>query len=497
MAGGGGGASVVATSPAFLLGGAAGAGKRRSLGGAPAVASGKGGENHAAAATEAGGGGAAASPRAGGAVAGARSGLSDVTNSPGLRGSPSMGAARKKHPAALARHASHASVLGLPPPPPPPQQQLPPQRVLPVADDAPEACGLSAAKQALRALELCVPWDKMDSAQIGEARQALANAEALVVRLGADLEQTRVTTQQSSAARQHAAADLESLRQQAQVKARSVPPRVPWAANDSRRDCQICRTSFTLFNRRHHCRKCGGLVDQKCSLNFVKLRELGYTEAVRVCDTCFRAPPPQQQQLPPPPPAPQQQQQQQLQQQPDRPRPPALSASLLAQVTARGAAGKSGSPRLHPAASEGANASAAAAQGTHSVAAKPRTVLDELRKSLVKRNSSPDVLQKRANEVDRIVEGAISAKKSQIAQDRFRHLQPRRGTAIAAMLHRGATTPTPPKVERANKESPLVLTDVPLDEMAPREAEVAPAGHLGSLKASAESSEHDDAELWA
>jgi hypothetical protein len=29
--------------------------------------------------------------------------------------------------------------------------------------------------------------------------------------------------------------------------------------------CQHCKTKFTFFNRRHHCRWCGGLYCEKCS----------------------------------------------------------------------------------------------------------------------------------------------------------------------------------------------------------------------------------------
>eukprot|EP01118_Nematostelium_gracile_P019097 TRINITY_DN8720_c0_g1_i2.p1 TRINITY_DN8720_c0_g1~~TRINITY_DN8720_c0_g1_i2.p1 ORF type:complete len:171 (-),score=27.79 TRINITY_DN8720_c0_g1_i2:35-547(-) len=38
-----------------------------------------------------------------------------------------------------------------------------------------------------------------------------------------------------------------------------------WAPNPSRQACYICLKAFTLFFRRHHCRRCGNLVCNPCS----------------------------------------------------------------------------------------------------------------------------------------------------------------------------------------------------------------------------------------
>ena len=56
-------------------------------------------------------------------------------------------------------------------------------------------------------------------------------------------------------------------------------------------NCQRCRDAFTMTNRKHHCRKCGGTFCQLCSSNEMVLLEMGINEPVRVCDSCYKNPP--------------------------------------------------------------------------------------------------------------------------------------------------------------------------------------------------------------
>ncbi|CAE7796984.1 unnamed protein product [Symbiodinium sp. CCMP2456] len=60
-----------------------------------------------------------------------------------------------------------------------------------------------------------------------------------------------------------------------------------WVANGGL-NCQSCSVTFTCVRRRHHCRACGRLLCNSCSLQRLPLSILGYLQPVRVCvDCCF------------------------------------------------------------------------------------------------------------------------------------------------------------------------------------------------------------------
>jgi hypothetical protein len=61
-----------------------------------------------------------------------------------------------------------------------------------------------------------------------------------------------------------------------------------WAQDKAARTCDLCDKEFNLFNRRHHCRKCGSLVCGPCSKNKRMLPSVDNKDPVRVCDKCVK-----------------------------------------------------------------------------------------------------------------------------------------------------------------------------------------------------------------
>uniref|UniRef100_A0A5F9C604 Zinc finger FYVE domain-containing protein 26 n=1 Tax=Oryctolagus cuniculus TaxID=9986 RepID=A0A5F9C604_RABIT len=79
---------------------------------------------------------------------------------------------------------------------------------------------------------------------------------------------------------------------QSQPALEFVPPAVPparhqWVPDDTESTCMVChREHFTMFNRRHHCRRCGRLVCSSCSTKKMVVEGCRENPA-RVCDQCY------------------------------------------------------------------------------------------------------------------------------------------------------------------------------------------------------------------
>uniref|UniRef100_A0A8D0CMK2 Zinc finger FYVE domain-containing protein 26 n=1 Tax=Sander lucioperca TaxID=283035 RepID=A0A8D0CMK2_SANLU len=63
------------------------------------------------------------------------------------------------------------------------------------------------------------------------------------------------------------------------------PARKDWVPDTMQHICMVCqRERFTMFNRRHHCRRCGRLVCHACSEHKMPVEGCPEDEEVRVCD---------------------------------------------------------------------------------------------------------------------------------------------------------------------------------------------------------------------
>mmetsp|Transcript_24851 Transcript_24851/g.42068 ORF Transcript_24851/g.42068 Transcript_24851/m.42068 type:complete len:159 (-) Transcript_24851:1122-1598(-) len=66
---------------------------------------------------------------------------------------------------------------------------------------------------------------------------------------------------------------------------------VGWVLDDAFNDCMVCEEEFAFLSRnRHHCRACGNLVCDECSLHRIVIPQLkgdrSEARGSRVCDVC-------------------------------------------------------------------------------------------------------------------------------------------------------------------------------------------------------------------
>ncbi|KAL7746968.1 Zn finger protein [Sorochytrium milnesiophthora] len=70
------------------------------------------------------------------------------------------------------------------------------------------------------------------------------------------------------------------------------PTRAHWRADNEVSACTSCSRLFSLFERRHHCRRCGNIFCKACSSNTARLDALAnfseHGHLVRVCDGCLQ-----------------------------------------------------------------------------------------------------------------------------------------------------------------------------------------------------------------
>ncbi|XP_050296333.1 zinc finger FYVE domain-containing protein 26 homolog [Anthonomus grandis grandis] len=83
---------------------------------------------------------------------------------------------------------------------------------------------------------------------------------------------------------------LDTINLDPESKAFIMPEEVPskedWIGNTEVIECMICMCSFSMFNRRHHCRRCGRVICSSCSKRRMIVPTYGDI-LVRVCNDCF------------------------------------------------------------------------------------------------------------------------------------------------------------------------------------------------------------------
>nr|XP_018262401.1 1-phosphatidylinositol-3-phosphate 5-kinase [Kwoniella dejecticola CBS 10117]OBR84559.1 1-phosphatidylinositol-3-phosphate 5-kinase [Kwoniella dejecticola CBS 10117] len=61
-----------------------------------------------------------------------------------------------------------------------------------------------------------------------------------------------------------------------------------WMADESCKECYDCKSVFTAWRRKHHCRICGQIFCSRCASNIIGARRFGQEGAVRVCNLCLK-----------------------------------------------------------------------------------------------------------------------------------------------------------------------------------------------------------------
>ncbi|KAK4687031.1 hypothetical protein P7C73_g3088, partial [Tremellales sp. Uapishka_1] len=61
-----------------------------------------------------------------------------------------------------------------------------------------------------------------------------------------------------------------------------------WMADEHCKECYDCKSVFSAWRRKHHCRICGQIFCSRCASNIIGARRFGRDGMVRVCDLCLK-----------------------------------------------------------------------------------------------------------------------------------------------------------------------------------------------------------------
>ncbi|KAJ3571559.1 hypothetical protein NP233_g3674 [Leucocoprinus birnbaumii] len=60
-----------------------------------------------------------------------------------------------------------------------------------------------------------------------------------------------------------------------------------WMDDENCKECYDCKTVFTAWRRKHHCRICGQIFCSRCASNIIKGTRFGQNAMIRVCNLCL------------------------------------------------------------------------------------------------------------------------------------------------------------------------------------------------------------------
>ncbi|XP_044230886.1 zinc finger FYVE domain-containing protein 26 [Thunnus albacares] len=155
------------------------------------------------------------------------------------------------------------------------------------------------ADYACKALDFsCAPRERSRSDSVISLHDALMQCPAQDIcystpsRLESPAPSTTSTPTHTSSSSNNTERDRSSVGRKRRSPAKFQPPDQPparkdWVPDTLQHVCMVCqRERFTMFNRRHHCRRCGRLVCHACSEKKMPVEGcLG--DEVRVCDQCY------------------------------------------------------------------------------------------------------------------------------------------------------------------------------------------------------------------
>ncbi|EGD80469.1 hypothetical protein PTSG_13141 [Salpingoeca rosetta] len=152
-------------------------------------------------------------------------------------------------------------------------------------------------------LQMVKETNKQLDAKTRQLHEEIGATEAETARLQSDLDESKRKLEEVTKARDELQEENEGLRADlvtrtmakaqlwsdhvtSQLKEDELRP-VPqesWEDDDTVHTCPFCKSEFSFFFRKHHCRQCGKVVCDDCSQAHMHVR--GYPEPQRCCKAC-------------------------------------------------------------------------------------------------------------------------------------------------------------------------------------------------------------------